>query len=184
MTEALPPRVVVLLEGRSDVAAVRALLAPRDLDRAEVRLVDLGGVTNVRRGLAQLLGEPTPPPVLGMCDAGEAPVFRAAFAEHGGSQGTAFTVCHRDLEDELVRALGADTVLGLLDELGLARRFDGLRRQLAWREQPLHEQLHRFAGVASGRKELLAGAMAAALTPAQVPRPLADLVDGVEETLR
>ena len=49
------PRTGVLLEGASDVAAVRTLADAREVNREQVRLVDLGGVTNIRRGLRQAL---------------------------------------------------------------------------------------------------------------------------------
>ena len=48
-------------------------------------------------------------------------------------------------------------------------RLGALQRQLAWQDRPLVEQLHRFCGVASGRKELLGGALAEALDLDAVP---------------
>ena len=186
------PRVVVLLEGRSDVAAVRTLAVARGLDETDGRLelVDMGGATNVRRHLDVLLRHPDPPRVLGMCDAGEVAFFRTALTAHGiavpdskvmGAVG--FHVCHRDLEDELIRALGADQVLAVLDELELVDRFAALQQQPAWRGRSLHAQLRRFAGVASGRKALFGAALAAALSPQRVPGPLATLLDQIETAL-
>jgi len=183
------PRVVVLLEGQSDVAAVRTLATARGLDDAAARLelVDMRGVTNVRRHLDGLLRHRDPPRVLGMCDANEAGFFRRALTAHGltvpdtkamGAVG--FHVCDCDLEDELIRALGADQVLAVLDGLELRERFATLQQQPAWRGRPLQAQLRRFAGVAAGRKALLGAALAAALPPRQVPRPLATLLDQVE----
>jgi hypothetical protein len=172
----------VLLEGRSDVAAVRALAGARGLaEEADgFRLVDMGGVTNIQRELAGLRGGR----VLGMCDAGEVRfVVQALRSRHddvrdvGDLAAHGFVVCDRDLEDELIRGLGPPVVAGLLDGLGLADRFALFQRQPAWQDRPLHEQLHRFCGVASGRKSLLAGAMAAALDVATPPAPLAWLVE-------
>jgi hypothetical protein len=169
---------VVLLEGRSDVAAVRAVAATLGLSGADARLVDMGGVTNVRRHVAAARRESLR--VVGMCDAGEADVVARALgvgpgelADHG------FTVCRADLEEELIRAAGPDRVLALLDRLGLSYRFAVLQRQPAWRGRPVEEQLHRFAGVASGRKALLAGALAADLAADEVPPPLRQLVTGL-----
>ena len=118
-----------------------------------------------------------------MCDAGEARFFvralqvngdrprrEADLADHG------FYVCDADLEDELIRALGPERVLGVLCRLGLQGRLATFQRQPAWRGRPLHDQLHRFAGVASGRKTLLAGALAEGLAPHEVPVPLRRLV--------
>ena len=192
MVVARSPRVVVLLEGQSDVAAVRTLAAARGLPGAgsELELVDMGGVTNVRRHLGDLLARRRPPRVLGLCDAREQRFFKRALLAHGvsardtaamGSLG--FHVCDRDLEDELIRALGAEVVLALLEDLRLGDRFATLQQQPAWRGQPLPAQLRRFAGVASGRKALFAAALAAALRPEQVPPPLAALLDQVASAL-
>jgi hypothetical protein len=190
------PRVVVLLEGRSDVAALQALLA-RDACVADarvgesrgdhVRLVDMGGVTNVRRHLVELVrgasGDVAGPRVLCLGDAAEAPFLARALAAVGRPVGSradmavlGFHVCDRDLEEELVRALGADRVQEVLAGLGLLDRFLTFRRQPAWHGRPVHDQLHRFAGTTSGRKLVVAHALISALTPDQVPAPLAALV--------
>ncbi|NYJ07243.1 hypothetical protein [Petropleomorpha daqingensis] len=172
---------VVLLEGRSDVAAVRAVATTSGLPPDAYRLVDMGGVTNIRRQLASLGGEQ----VLGMCDAGEAHVVARALrigeeelAEHG------FSVCDADLEDELIRACGHDRVLDVLDRLGLGERFATFRNQPTWRGRPLGDQLHRFAGTTSGRKSLFAAALAAELVPDQVPEPLSRLLERIAEAAR
>ena len=176
---------VVLLEGPSDVAAVRAVAAAYGVTDSvhRYRLIDMGGVTNIRRHLVALRAASVPVRVIGMCDAGEAQFFvralrltgggprhEADLAEHG------FYVCDADLEDELIRALGPEQVLGVLSRLGLRGRLTTFQRQPAWRGRPLHEQLHRFAGVASGRKTLLAGALAEGLARHEVPAPLRRLV--------
>lgn len=191
------PRVVVLLEGQSDVAAVRALLGAHGaLDGDGVELVDMGGVTNVRRHLVGLVtaGGPrpdatTPTRVLGLGDVAEAPYLARALAAVGRPVGTlddmatlGFHVCDRDLEDELVRALGAARVQEVLAGLGLLERFLAFQRQLAWHARPVEHQLRRFAGTTSGRKVLVAEALASALPDAQVPAPLAALVAQIRES--
>lgn len=181
---------MVLLEGASDVAAVRAAAGSVGVDLTGVRLVDMGGITNVRAHLAALrvgLDEAPldeAPTVLGMCDVGEARFVIAALGA-GGSwirhssdlPSMGFFVCHRDLEEELLRALGVTRTLALLQRLGLRDKLEALRQQPAWRDRPLSAQLHRFAGVASGRKELLGGALAAELAPEELPEPLRLLLD-------
>jgi hypothetical protein len=179
---------VVLLEGPSDVAAVRAVAAAYGVtDSAHrYRLVDMGGVTNIRRHLEAIRSASVPVRVMGMCDAGEARFFvRALQAMGDGRHGEAvlaphgFSVCEADLEDELIRALGPERVLDVLFRLGLRETLATFQRQPAWRDRPLPEQLHRFAGVASGRKTLLAGALAEALAPHEAPAPLHRLVTGM-----
>lgn len=171
----------VLLEGPSDVVAVRAVATTYGLTEQAhgYRLVDLGGVTNIRRCLAALGTAADPVRVIGMCDAGEARFFHRALQIHANSRlretdlaAAGFQVCDADLEAELIRALGTERVVRILSRLGLGRRLATFQQQPAWRDRPLPEQLHRFAGVASGRKVLLAGALAEALAPAEVPPPL------------
>lgn len=180
---------VVLLEGPSDVAAVRAVAAVYGVTARVHRfqLIDMGGVTNVRRHLEALPKASPGVRVIGMCDAGEAQFFVRALQQDGGNRlhdagalaEHGFQVCDADLEDELIRALGTDRVVSVLRRLGLLRQLATFRNQPAWRGRALHEQLHRFAGVASGRKTLLAGALARDLSVDEVPEPLRRLVEAM-----
>ena len=189
-------RVVVLLEGQSDVAAVRALLelSAASAPPGQVELVDMGGVTNIRRHLVDLAGgpahhdgeRPSVGRVLGLCDAGEASFFARALATVGqpvsstaGMARLGFHVCTEDLEDELIRALGTERVVEVLGDLGLLDRFATFCRQPTWTGRPVADQLRRFAGTTSGRKVLVAQALASSMSPARVPPPLAALVEQV-----
>lgn len=183
----------VLLEGASDVAAVRAVAERIGLRlfSARVRLVDMGGATNVRRHLLDAERAPTSPRVLGMCDIKEAGFFVRALRDLECDVTSVdelprwgFHLCDRDLEDELMRALGPERVRGVLDRLGLTDRFATFTQQPAWSARDFHEQVHRFAGVASGRKEIMAQALAEALDPASVPAPLRGLLDDLSSTGR
>jgi hypothetical protein len=98
-------------------------------------------------------------------------------ARHG------FHVCQADLEDELLRALGVDSAVEVLDKLGMRRGFKQFGQQLVWRGRDRHEQLHRFAGIASGRKERVAKAWTEALPAGRVPAPLQALVQDVGAAL-
>ena len=183
----LPRAVVVLVEGPSDVAAVATLLARSGLaSGVEVRSMD--GVTNIRAALDVVLAADPPPRVLGLCDEGEVDVVRRAVHDAGvplasvdDLAAVGFHTCRRDLEDELVRAVGADEVVVLLDQLGLATSFALFRGQPAWRGRDLRASLVRFAGAGSGRKERLAGLLAAALPLDALPEPLAQLLTQVEQ---
>lgn len=181
------PRVVVLVEGRSDAAALRVLCAARGLhegtDGFELREMD--GVTNVGRHLREL-GLAGRPRVLGLCDAPERRFVVRAFSELGlevesdaDLSQLGFEVCDRDLEEELIRALGPAEVERVLAELGELDRFRAFQRQPQWRGRPVDDQLRRFAGTTSGRKSAFAGGLAAALSPDAVPGPLARLVDHI-----
>lgn len=175
--------VAVLLEGVSDVAALKVLATAQGVDLEHVRLVDLGGVTNVRRVLLEIRRETPGAEVLGLCDAGETRFVMRALDADGHpvthedelpSRG--FFVCRADLEEELIRSLGTTRTVEVIERLGLGVKLLTLQQQPAWHGRPLEEQLHRFCGVASGRKELLAGALAAELVPGEEPEPLRMLV--------
>ncbi|KGN32376.1 hypothetical protein N802_18600 [Knoellia sinensis KCTC 19936] len=184
----------VLLEGASDVAAVRALRAGRGVAPADepCELIDMGGATNVRRYLGLAAEQRALPRVIGLCDEREAHYFARGVAAHSVALGIdvevtveelprlGFQICRRDLEDELMRALGVDGTLAVLDEVELRTTFEGFTRQLVWRGRPVRDQLRRFVGTTSGRKELLAGAMAAALADESIPAPLAGLLASME----
>lgn len=179
-------RKVVLLEGVSDIAALTAVAKTRTVDLQHVRLVDLAGVTNVRRELSQLHRTSSDVEILGLCDAPETRFVEQALNEIGRTvRDTSdlatygFFICNADLEEELIRALGTDHTVAVIEQLGLDAKLATLRQQPAWQDRPLAEQLHRFCGVASGRKELLAGALAAALDPDEVPEPLEALLDRI-----
>jgi hypothetical protein len=126
---ALPTRVVVLLEGHSDAVAVRVLCRRAGLPVESDALVlrDMHGVTNVGRHLREI--EPGDR-VLGLCDFAERRFVARALRAGGRTVESdddlprwGFEVCDRDLEDELVRALGPERVLEVLRDLGELGRF-------------------------------------------------------------
>jgi len=160
--------VVVLVEGASDAVVVELLV---DGAGAGPEVVAMGGVTNVTHHVRRLAARTPTPVVLGLCDAGE-----RRFLERADPPLDAILVCDRDLEEELIRAVGPEQVLDVLAELSELDRFRTFQGQPEWRDRPLADQLHRFAGTRSGRKEVLARALAARLGPNDVPAPLAELV--------
>ncbi len=183
-------RCVVLVEGPSDAAALRVLGRRLGLDRSSIRLVSMGGVTNLRHHLAAYdAAGPTRPAVAGLCDGSEIQVVVRALDRIGLSAGTVddlaargFFVCADDLEDELLRAVGTDRVFEVVadqGELGPLRTF---RRQPAQRERSLQDQLHRFTGTTSGRKVRLAAALAEAVPLGRVPAPLRGVLEVAHAT--
>ena len=86
-----------------------------------------------------------------------------------------FFVCVADLEDELIRALGAARVEEIVDAHGDLGPFRTLQKQPAWQGRPAKEQLHRFMGSGGRRKTRYARFLVEALDLANMPRPL----DGV-----
>lgn len=165
--------VVVLVEGPSDARVVELLARDADL-AGVVETVSMGGVTNVGRHVRRLAEGGGDPVVLGLCDAGE-----RRFLERADPPLDGIFVCHRDLEEELIRAVGAVGVLDVLGDLGERGRFRTFQGQPEWRGRPLPDQLRRFAGTRSGRKEALAAELARRLTAGSVPAPLTDLLETV-----
>ena len=111
LAERLGVRTAVLLEGPSDLAAVATLAARRGRDLAAegVCLVAMGGAMSVGR-YAELLGPPgLDLRLTGLCDEREWPFYERGL-RRAGAPVEGFHVCVADLEDELIRALGADRV--------------------------------------------------------------------------
>jgi hypothetical protein len=163
------PRVVVLVEGTSDLVALEtlALRHGRDLAAEGVLVEAIGGAQAVRRAVARY----DDARLVGLVDAGEATGFRRVLDE--------VFVCDPDLEGELIRALGADEVLRVLDTHGDLGPFRTLQKQPSWRGRPLEEQLRRFMGSGGRRKILYARYLVEALDLERVPAPLDRLLDAV-----
>jgi hypothetical protein len=178
-------RAVVLVEGISDRIALEALAERhgRDLAGEGVAVVPIGGAQAIGRYLNRYGPRGLGLTLAGLCDAGEEREFRRGLERAGlGSDLTrttmealGFYVCEADLEDELIRALGAATVELVVEEHGDIRKFRTLQKQPEWRERQLSEQLRRFMGSGGRRKTRYARFLVEALELRQVPRPL-DLV--------
>ena len=162
---------VVLVEGESDALVVRMLAGRRGLD---CEVVAMGGITNVRRYAARLLATDPATVLLGLGDAGERRYLEKVEPPLAG-----IFLCERDLEEELVRALGEAEVLEVLDETGVLGSFRTFQGQPEWRGRDFVAQVCRFAGAGSGRKALLGATFASRLRPDGVPRPLVDLLDEI-----
>lgn len=176
----LQVRAAVLLEGQSDAAAVDALAARRGRDLAAegVCVVPMGGAMSVAR-FAHLLG----PPGLGLrltglCDEAERGYYTRGL-ERAGAAGQRFFVCAADLEDELIRALGAARVAELVRAEGDLRALQTFLRQPAQRGRTSQQQLRRFLGTKKGRKIRYGRVLVEALDRDQVPAPLDGLLAGL-----
>ena len=84
-----------------------------------------------------------------------------------------FHVCVADLEDELVRALGAAHVESVLEAHGNLDAFRVFQNQPAWRGRPVEAQLRRFLCASDRRKLRYARFLVEAAVDGDcVPRPL------------
>jgi len=184
-------RAVVLVEGVSDEVALEALSARRDLDLGAegVSVVPIGGAQAIGHFLHLFGPRGLDVRLAGLCDAAEEPDFRRGLERtglgsdltHADMERLGFYVCVDDLEDELIRALGADAVEQVVDAQGELGAFRTLQKQPAWRGRPTENQLRRFMGSGGRRKIRYARLLVEALDLARVPRPLdrvlADLRD-------
>jgi hypothetical protein len=175
-------RAVVLVEGLSDRAAVETLAARRgrDLDAEGVAVVAIGGAQSIGRFLRHYGPQGLDVRLAGLCDAAEEGEFRRALERAGLDAGSTreelerlgFYVCVADLEDELIRALGAPAVEQVVEAQGELGSFRTLQKQAAWRGRPTEAQLRRFMGSGGRRKIRYARLLVEALALAEMPRPL------------
>ena len=173
---------VVLVEGRSDKAAVETLAARRGcaVGGAGLQVVAMGGATSIGHFLALLGPRGINARLAGLCDAGEEGYVRWALGQSGlgpvtsraSMEAQGFYVCTTDLEDELIRAAGTAAVEQIIEAQGDLRSFRVFQQQPAQRGRSTARQLHRFMGTRSGRKSQYARLLTAALDPGQIPRPL------------
>ncbi len=168
------PASLVLVEGESDRTALVTLAGRLGHDLADVDVVSMGGITNLRRHLAEM---PEHDRVALLHDAGESSYVDRTLAGH--TRPVARFVCDADLEDELVRALGMARVLEVVEAGGDLDAWHILLNQPFHRTRPPDLVLRRFWGTTSGRKEKYAALLAAALDPALVPAPLAGVLAAV-----
>ena len=174
-------RAVILVEGVSDRRALEALAARRGrvLTADGVTVVAMGGAGNLGLFLDRFGPHGSDVVLAGLYDAAEEGAVRRGLERAGFGSGSArlelerleFYGCIEDLEDELIRALGADRVMDIVEERGELGPFRTLQKQPEWRGRPLDQQLRRFLGN-SNRKIDYAPLLVDALDLSKVPRPL------------
>jgi hypothetical protein len=182
----MDPRAVVFVEGVSDRIAVETLAQRRGSDLAAegILVLPAGGAQAIGRFLDDYGPRGANSQLAGLCDAGEEPQLRRALerAGFGAIDGRAdlellgFYVCERDLEDELVRALGAPAVERVLAAHRKLRSFRTYQKQPAHRARSTENQLRGFL---NNWKVELARPLVEALAPDRIPRPLDRLLDRV-----
>ena len=182
MAEAFLARTVVLVEGISDQLALEALAARRgrNLEAEGISIVPMGGATNIGSFLDLFGPQGFDVRLAGLCDAAEERDFKRGLERAGlgwnltraDMERIGFYVCVADLEDELIRSLGAAAVEQVIDAQGDLESFRTFQKQPAWRGQSIEAQLRRFMGSADRRKIRYARLLVDALDLAQVPRPL------------
>jgi hypothetical protein len=176
-------RSVVLVEGPSDGAAVRALAVrlSHDLDATGVSVVAMGGYGNLGRFLELYGPSGLAVRLAGLYDATEERHFRRGLARAGfGSSLTradleelGFYACDANLEDELTRALGPVAMEELLETQGELSAFRTYQKQPAHRQRQIEAQLRGFLW---NRKLEYGVLIVNALDLDRIPRPLAGVL--------
>ena len=186
--------VAILVEGWSDQAALEALAHRRGLNLAAERIVILpvGGATNTGNFL-DALGRPgLGVRLAGLVDANEEQHLWRGLERVGlgtnlsreSAEAVGFFVCDADLEDELIRALGAPAVERLLAAQGELESFRRFQDQPAQRARESHAQLRRFMGTRARRKIRYGALLTNALDLRCVPRALDAVLAHARESQR
>jgi hypothetical protein len=151
--------VVIAVEGFSDRIVLERISRRlgRDLVAEGIRIEAIGGAHAIRRFVAELGSDVA---VRGLCDENEEHLFRRVLED--------VFVCVPDLEGELIRALGVDRMLEIVDR----DAFATMQRQPGQRGRPIELQLHRWLRSSSSRYHRYLPVVADALEPNRVPAPL------------
>lgn len=145
--DAASTEALILVEGVSDQVAVETVAARhgRRLGDEGVVVVPVGGFHAVAGFLREYGPGGRELDIAGVCDADAAPtILRAIGAADDDLATLGWGVCHRDLEEELIRAAGTEAMIEVIEAEGELRSLRTLQRQAAWRDQPTEAQLHRF----------------------------------------
>ena len=182
-------RTLVLVEGSSDAAAVRALagLLGCDLGLHQIQIESADGVTNFAQLLVEFVNEHPGAELCGLYDIADERHVRRALtraaipvAAHESLESAGFFACVADLEDELIRALGAEGVERVLEAQGELTSFRRFQAMPQHRSKPVHHQLRRFLGTRATRKIRSAQRLVEALGLARLPRPFVQLARRLE----
>jgi hypothetical protein len=175
---------VILVEGESDRAALMSAAAVLELDLSSTSIVVMNGATNVVKMVADAVERGLR--VAGLYDVGEEAHIVRALSEAGVTEGRdpaalerhGFFACDRDLEDELIRALGAERIVATVETQGEdLRRFRSLQQMPEWRGRPVEDQLRRWFGSGGSRKVRYPALLVAEMAAAEIPQPLRAVLD-------
>ena len=169
----------MLVEGVSDQRALEALASRRgrNLDEELVSVVPMGGAQAIGSFLDRFGPHGLDVRLAGLCDVAEERNFMRGLERAGLGTGLTrvdmeslgFYVCVADLEDELIRSLGAAVVEEIAAAQGELGSFRTFQKQPAQQGKTVEQQLRRWLG---NRKIRYARLLVEALDLAQVPRPL------------
>lgn len=186
--EAFFARKVILVEGISDLLAIRAVArrGGRNLDAEGVSVLSLDGGGGFDAYVKLLGPAGLKIEVLGLCDADQEPQWSTwleaagfgAGLDRAAMEALGFFVCDRDLEDELIREIGVADVLALIDAEGELTAFQTFAGQAAHASKTPEDQIRSFFRK-QGRKARYAPLLVNATAPGGEPRPLREILSRV-----
>jgi hypothetical protein len=155
--------VVIAVEGVSDQVVLERIARRlgRDLAAEGIEIHAIGGAHAIRRFVAGRASDVT---VRGLCDESEQQLFRRVLDD--------VYVCVPDLEGELIRALGVERTLELVDQ----QSFSLMQLQPEQRGRPIELQLHRWLRSSSSRYHRYLPVLTDALDLDRLPTPLAGVL--------
>jgi hypothetical protein len=183
--EAYFAETVILVEGPSDLLAVRVLAANLGiaLDAAGVSVLSLEGGDLFPHYLKLLGRDGLQLDLRGLCDSDKTQAWithlrRAGLGvtDNASMAAAGFHACVPDLEGELVAALGDDAVDAVLDADGALRDFQSFAAERADESRTRAEQQVAFI---QKDKVRWAPLVADAVPPAAIPQPIRDLLVGL-----
>lgn len=180
--EAFFARRVLLVEGITDYQAVRlvARALGRDLDAEGVALLPLDGGGSLKIYLELLGPAGLDVALAGLCDADYEQDWREKLTSAGlpvstrqDMEAIGFFVSDRDLEDELISALGTTNTQLVLAGDGAAGDFQQFASTASQQGAPMADQLRTFV---QKRKTRWTPQLAAAIAPGAVPQSIQQLL--------
>lgn len=180
--EACFARKVIFVEGYSDRVLLLRLASRqnRDLDAEGVTIVSLDGGGAIGTFLALFGSLGLGLPVFGLCDEdkeaqwiSEVQKTDSTISDRSSMERAGFFVCVRDLEHELVRALGVPGAENVIANERMQAKLESFRKQPQQRARSADEQLRAFFHQDNIR---WAVPLADAIDLQAIPRPLNELL--------
>lgn len=179
---------VIIVEGISDQIAVETLglRQGRDLDAEGVVVLPVGGAQAALPYLREYGPRGQQLGLAGLCDEDAAETMRRGLRLAGVGEPTTtaemaalgFHVCTRDLEDELIRALGTDKVEAAIEAQGDLASVQAFLKQPDWKGRNRASQLHRFFRSQGRRNKRYARVLLETVEPDHAPWPLRAVLAG------
>jgi len=189
VAESFFARSVILVEGPSDKLALQAAAEKlsKDLDSRGASIIELDGANTLATFLKLVGKTGFDLPIYALCDADKESLWRSTLQSAGyGTLETradleafGFLVADRDLEDELIRALGVARVKAAITNEGDDSAWATFQKQGTQRGLPELEQLRNFIQVRTARKVQYAPVLVDLLQLHEVPNCLARIINGV-----